>query len=520
MCKQCCGVLRLVLSALTVFIGLWFSPSANALLAQDVRDHWIFGPRNHIRFTPSGPVNMGLAGLTAREGPAAISDQSGNLLFYGSNEALFNRNHDTLVNGVFHSPCLETDNGSSVTQGGLILPSSQDFQKFYFIHIDGVDSDDCFPYKLHFSSIDMSFDGGLGGVMLGMKKQLLAESAVGEQLTAIRHGNGIDWWVLVRKAHVEGGTIATYTSNAFLVFLASDDSITLMHEQSTSYSSYTGELKASPAGERLALASYNLMPDTLPGGSLLLYDFDRCTGMISNEVVYNDGWGGGGFNSPYGLEFSPSGELLYVATYRSSLFPCNIFQVDLTDSTLSTATNLFYSGYTCSSDIEMGPDGKLYFNAQSCVGSSIGDSLHEYLHCIENPNIPGPGCNVNTFVVPLAGGEFQCFGGVNSFPNYYLGPVPGGCQDTTTVDTTSAVVVPPKPEWNIYPTLAPQLLTVDVSQPGVQMVVWDIMGREVERLRLSEKQQRIPSAAWPTGTYRVILYRDGLHLGAKTVVRP
>ncbi len=62
-----------------------------------------------------------------------------------------------------------------------------------------------------------------------------------------------------------------------------------------------GYLKLSPDGLKLANANSQ--------DGLYLYDFDVDTGIVSNQIQLNISSQN---NKPYGIEFSPNSELLYV----------------------------------------------------------------------------------------------------------------------------------------------------------------------------------------------------------------
>src|SRR5690606_1739043 len=116
---------------------------------------------------------------------------------------------------------------------------------------------------------------------------------------------------------------------------------------------------------------------------LSVYDFDRCTGLMSNptQFVYGDSaWSGG-------VAISPNSRYLYVSHYNY------IFQFDLwADDLLSSKdTVAIYDGYlveiTPTSQLptrfflmQLGPDGRIYINCPAGVN---------VLHVIENPDLPG-----------------------------------------------------------------------------------------------------------------------------------
>ena len=123
-------------------------------------------------------------------------------------------------------------------------------------------------------------------------------------------------------------------------------------------------------------------------------------------MTFDFPWPGGYGNAPYGLEFSPNSNILYVS---SGDFPYNLTQFDLLsgseafiDSSRITLSALSNNG---GGALQIGPDGKIY-HAQ-WGGYNVG--------VINNPNVLGAGCNYNPNAVSLSNGTMSQGG----LPTYY-----------------------------------------------------------------------------------------------------
>src|SRR5690606_18099788 len=164
---------------------------------------------------------------------------------------------------------------------------------------------------LYFSIVDMSLNSGLGGVV--MKNQLLLLPST-EKVAAVRHCNGVDWWIVGHEATPQG-------SNRFFSFLLSSAGIsTPVISASGSFKSRIrstkgGVMNFSPNGLKLAMS---IGPDVdigdPPRSTLELFDFDPASGIVSNgfivdEFLFGNGIGG----TAYGIEFSPNNDFLYIA---------------------------------------------------------------------------------------------------------------------------------------------------------------------------------------------------------------
>src|SRR5262245_38503640 len=115
---------------------------------------------------------------------ASICDTTGQLLFYTNGVYVANRNHDTLMNSQHLNDGFATSYyggvGLGFSQGAVIVPKPGNEEHFYIfyitdelIHAHG--SDDAQPLYLSYSEVDMSLDGGLGGIVSGKKNIHIVE---------------------------------------------------------------------------------------------------------------------------------------------------------------------------------------------------------------------------------------------------------------------------------------------------------------------------------------------------------
>ncbi len=116
-----------------------------------------------------------------------------------------------------------------------------------------------------------------------------------EKLTATRHRNGTDIWVI---GHEWGG-------NAFMAFKVTASGVNSNPIKSYeghfhgSGNDYLGCMKTSPDGSKIGVAK---------GTSTQLFDFDNQTGKVSNtRTLLSSG------NMNYGVEFSPNSQVMYVS---------------------------------------------------------------------------------------------------------------------------------------------------------------------------------------------------------------
>ena len=236
---------------------------------------------------------------------ATISDNDGNLLFYTNGCAIANKNHEIMMNGEGLNPGqvsnFNCEYGYLGSQSCLILPIPESASKYYLFHKAFTYDPNLtiFPDKLYYTSVDMSLDGGLGEVV--DKNVILRDDTIRSgEMTAIKHGNGADWWLIN----------GSYDSDEFFTFLITADSIEGPFFQNIGFvntraGSGSGQVVFSPDGTKFARINKN--------DQLYLYYFDRETGLFSNfeHIMVDDTicWGG--------CAISSNSQFLYVSTHNN-----------------------------------------------------------------------------------------------------------------------------------------------------------------------------------------------------------
>jgi hypothetical protein len=184
------------------------------------------------------------------------------------------------------------------------------------------------------------------------------------------------------------------------------------------YSWYTStQIPFNSSGDRFAYTCY----DSIGHNSYLVTaNFDRCTGLISNDTTIQLTFG----NYLWGTAFSPSGKKLYACSSS------RVFQID-TDS-LIIDTVATYDGFisppgqTCCAtsfwNMYLAANGKIYITS----GSSV-----QHLHEMNYPDSAGVACDVQQHALDL--GSYLHLRAVPNHPNYNLGPVVGSVCDTLSV---------------------------------------------------------------------------------------
>ncbi|MBQ4820259.1 T9SS type B sorting domain-containing protein [Aquimarina sp. MMG016] len=388
-----------------VYTILFFLSGITAY-SQGEANNWYFGDRAGINFGTTPPTALTDGRLSTLEGCTTISDATGSLLFYTDGSIIYTRNHDIMQNGTG----LKGDESS--TSSALIVPQPNT-PNIYIVftvdepHHDNADGNpatsdgDGVNDGLQYSIVDMTLDGGNGAVVQGQKNiplvtydttdQLESLYKCSEKITAVKSDDCDSFWVI------------THFSDTYYAFKVDDTGVnptptTSQIGVTVPVSGYRrnalGYLKASPEGDKLALAHYGFatIAATDGPGKVLLYDFDNATGIVSNELELYNGDG------PYGVEFSQSGQRLYTSIGsgidgEGDGFMLQ-FDLSLPDAQIAASGTRIrnengqeLSNFSAGA-LQLGPDGKIY-RALLDFNNGFGD----YLGIIDNPEALAPNVN-------------------------------------------------------------------------------------------------------------------------------
>lgn len=365
--------LKIIIFLLLSFTGL-SQPGPNS--------NWYFGVQAGITFNSGSPVALTNGALLTFEGVAAMSDQSGNLLFYTNGVTVWNRNHVPMTNGTG----LLGDQSS--TQSAVIVQKPGSPNIYYIFTSDN----DVGPDGIRWSEVDMTQSAGLGSVTANKNVSLYAPSC--EKLCVVRNCNNVDAWVISHDWNTN--TFRSWSVSALGVGVIQSWSLAGVVPNGIQQSSY-GQLKASPNGRKLAACYYGLSNGGL--NVIQTYDFNPTTGFVSNAQTISTEVG------IYGCEFSPDGKILYGGCNQGLLLQWNLCagtlaQIQASRTVISNAGPFIGS-------LQTGPDGKIYV-ARNATSLSV----------ISNPNVAGTGCNYQDLSIPLAGRISRM--GLPNFASYYV----------------------------------------------------------------------------------------------------
>jgi hypothetical protein len=437
-------------------------------------------------------------GVEMDNSQTTISDSSANLLFYTNGARIYTSTNDTMEHGdsINYGTFWNLYNGVAYDALEEIIGLPTDSMSIWNLlhYYMEVGDSSIWVWRIYQTQIDMSKNSGLGEVLF--KDKTLIQDTLGSYITACRHGNGRDWWILSSKT----------SSNCLYELLVQPDTVMNLGTQclgSNYISEDAGQAAFSPDGSKFAWEGC--------AGGVNIYDFDRCSGQLNNPIhlpLYA-GQLDGVWDLQYGLAFSPNSRFLYIAQNNNIIQ----FDTDTSDVWGSLDTVGFYQSPPPNNPpgyyflMQLAPDGKIYISASNGI---------MFLHVINQPDLKGDSCTFVNYGFALP--DFNSFG-LPSFPNYRLGVLPGSpCDTIYKTDTTAATSIHQGMDeriLKIFPNPANDYTIIDYgftdwSKGIVTLEIRNSLGEKVheEQLPMYSGFQRIDLSKFSSDMYTAFIKRS------------
>ena len=484
---------------------------------------WCFGDGAKINF--KNGISIDSSSVNTRGSCVSICDSIGNLLFYfsGTPLALFGQYPKSAM--VYNKLDMTLLDGDSMVGDAwykeYVIVNNPMHNNQFIVFCAGVTTSE----GLYYSLVDMTQDSGRGAVVQKNVQLLDSTYWVADGLTAIKHGNGRDWWVICRHWELPA-------NNEFMYYLVTPDSIYLHHTQNIGdvVQSSLYRIETSHDGSKVACVTNK--------GLMSVYDFDRCNGSLYNEFyLEHETTNFNLFPFYWDCEFSPNKRYLYVSQAYSPYDTASyLLRFDLQAANIAASRDtLFATEFSAIGGlIELAPDGKIYwscaYNPPNTWYYPYPDSAHNYIN--ENLsviNYPDSSfCNFQPFSFYL-GGKRTYYGLPNN-PNYELGPLQGSPCDTLSANLAPNTPNPLQGGLNTTYISAWEKLFVNASGlKGKQLTatIYDATGKE----KLARGKPPggglgvfgghftldVDCAGWPSGLYVVHLQTEKEVLSKKFV---
>ncbi len=383
---------------------------------------------------------------------AIISTKNGKFIGYSNGCVLIDSTLRIMSNGdsinygyVWNGHC---GLGYPGTQNKLLLPWPNDSNKYLLVHMRI--REDYSEYDV-LSSIFETNPENPNGVVIEKNIHLLSPGA-SALVTATRHANGRDWWIIIPEAE----------TNGFFTLLFDPTGISIID---TTYlgtgwgpREWASQAVFSPDGTKYIRHN--------PWKGIDIFDFDRCSGQLSNVIesgpladpVLFGGGAGVSVNSQY----------LYVSNvftlHQYDLFASDIFASQILIDTFDHYFNPFPTNFY---QMMLAPDGKIYMFSTNGVKS---------MHVIHSPNKRGKECNFVQHGIEL---PVHIFIGSVNFPYFRLGPEDGSSCDTLTINNS------PIADFRYYPDSLqqPNISFTNLSYFNPETFEWDFGNGQTSTLK-------------------------------------
>ena len=458
-------------------VALLFLLLSLPVFSQYKNNIWCFGDSARIDFINTSSPIVSYSNAHGRGAFVTIADSSNDLLFYAYsaifyiNTIVLNSANDTMAN----SHLLK---GNGTYANLCIIPFAKQKNEFYLFHNGLSGSYD----TLYYSVINMNLDSGRGAVAI--RNQPLIAGRTSDCISAIKHGNGRDWWLITKPSD---NSLPFF--NRFYVSLIANDSIYPKSTQSFNTSSDIDFQKIIFNSDGNKLMLINLR------GFMAQYDFDRCTGLLSNEqIIFAEQ--SSNFNRLFWEgAYSPNDSIFYVNTSAYSGFSSqsNLVQYNLYSSNITLSADTLDIQYSPvgTGAVRLAPNGKIYV-ARAYEGNyflypdSVRNYVNENLSVINNPNALGAACNYQPFSFYL-GGKRTYYGLPNN-PNYGLEALAGSACDTLHLGLTEPQFIGEEVKLRINPNPVGFYFNINYdlnARDNALFVLYDSFGNEVLRRNLS-----------------------------------
>ncbi|MBK9042514.1 MAG: T9SS type A sorting domain-containing protein [Saprospiraceae bacterium] len=421
---------------------------------------------------------------------SSISDETGNLLLYFNGCDIANGRHEILENGSGFNAgipgdfeCPKNYGYPGPYQSALILPRpSQPLSQYvFYIRYDNL------PTKIESSLLYAETDLTTSrGKVLYKDKHALTDSVVTlAGLTAVKHSNLEDWWIVMARRY----------TNRYARLLVTSDGLVEYPDISIGLDSILsgGQASFSPDGTKYMRYT--------PKG-LMVMDFDRSEGLLSNfrflslvpQGVY------------FGGTFSPNGRFIYLSDYTK------IYQVDTWEEELNLELIAEWDGYEFEGwrvlfgMMQNGPDCRIYVASLNCLN---------FVHIIMNPDEKGVACNVVQRALELK--SSNC--GFPHFPNFRLGTSEPYCDPDKVVVTGTNLLFEAEETLKIFPNPSSGDFTITSEDVMSSVDVYDIHSNKILHQITDTNKTSISLLQQHSGIYFVhIRYKNNKQHAVRKIV--
>ncbi|MFT4522765.1 MAG: hypothetical protein ACI8ZN_001715 [Bacteroidia bacterium] len=358
---------------------------------------WVFGKGEGIDFNYSPPkainITMNSQHQLGSYSSTAVSDCNGQILFYASEDIVFNSKSDTMENGLL-KPHVGYNSSGIGKYAVIAIPKPYSNGRHLLFYMNS----DTFGYNgLYHAEIDMNANNGLGVVVF--KDSLVGNiKVISSNLTAIPHANNSDFWIVTTPNETEYQIFKVDSLGLNQSPVVSKGYSQISYFPYNKYDqiewfNHLGFIKSTHDYKNLIVTG--IKPEQ-SNYAVWMYDFDRETGKLSNpspllsqKEIPNGTTGA--------IEIAPNDSIIYVVAKenlytktasRTDLWQINRFSRSTYKSFLSWYSVLAYS-------LQLAPNGEIYFIKEKY--DPVLKQLKPAIYSITKPNNWGNNIQIQYF---------------------------------------------------------------------------------------------------------------------------
>jgi Secretion system C-terminal sorting domain len=470
-----------------------------SISAQDKYDYsWILGTDDGVLVNFSS--NSLVAQKIKKRGDpyfcTVISDpNTGELLFYANSCTIQSAKHETMTGGdslIFPSEPFERHCVGDRAYGPPTLQSVQalpwpDRPGIYTVVYTHPRRDDLWT-AVWYAVVDMRFGPGR---VIEKRKVLMEGVNISDEITAVKHGNGRDWWIVIpqNSTHAYYSFLLSPSGFSKPLYQVFDDvKLDLFFEQSV----------FSPDGSQFARV--------LQGGKgvfVMLAKFDRCAGRFCCHYYVESN---AKLNRAGGVSFSPNSRYMYFSDW-GNLYQYDTYQTPAINSLTQKITRIATweprqnPFPTTFSRHLLAPDGKIYI----CTSNGTYN-----MHIVQEPDKAGTVCRFEQHALTIPNATLM----MPSFPNFRLYQLKNSPCDTLNIQTPPGGLTSrwtPADGLNILPNPAidQAYVTIGSRLTGI-LRIYNAAGQLCyeKSTTYGPVGIDIDVSTWPSGIYFVVFYSD------------
>ncbi|MBU2914309.1 PKD domain-containing protein [Reichenbachiella agariperforans] len=288
-------------------------------------------------------------------GGAVITNPvTGDLIFYSDGERVFDINHNPLPG----NPLL---NGNpAINRSAVVFPLPYSTGQYYLF----TNSGSAGVNEIQYSILDRTLTGNAvaGEPVLGDVSSLNNGTGLvdpSEAMIVIKQDADNYWLISQNRTTLEYRVTALSSATGvgvtttFAIGTVTDPAY---EAASFAYDEINGRLAIAPKEENR---------------NVYVMDLDIATGtLVFNRAIRNTGFSDGTGEAVYDLEWSASGDQLYISRFGSSAEEGDLYQFDFND-TVETVNSILFQPVFRSYGIQRGPDQNIYHLYQQTSGDAI-----------------------------------------------------------------------------------------------------------------------------------------------------